>query len=214
MINKAFENQIKVICGQIENLPLEQRIEALNFVREQLHEVSPFKSEPADFVKWVKTGKVHANEYNPNRVARPEMELLFISIKEDGITMPIVAMENPDTGDMEIVDGFHRNQTISNRREITDRVFGYIPVALIKKDIDGRMASTIRHNRARGKHGVEPMAAIVAALVKQNWADAAIAEHLGMEAEEVLRLKQVEGIASIMANKNYDRAWEVENDDR
>lgn len=207
MVNKDFETRIKEICEQIELLPLDGRIEALNYVRQKLHEVSPFKNEPCDLVRWIKAGRIKANEYNPNRVARPEMELLFVSMREDGITMATVGMENGDG--FEIVDGFHRKETITGRREIADRVFGYVPVSTIEKPVDQRMASTIRHNRARGKHGVEPMAAIIAALVAKGWDDSRIAAHLGMETEEVLRLKQVEGIAAVMANKNYDRAWEV-----
>lgn len=203
-----IEDLTKELCAQIAALPLAEQVGALNAVRAALHDVSPFQSEPVDYVKWVAASDVEANEYNPNFVATPEFNLLYLSIKEDGITMPIVAMPNPDAPH-KIVDGFHRSRTIRERKDIAERTHGYMPVSLIEKPLAERMAATIRHNRARGEHQTELMGEIVASLTEEGKTHAEIAKALGMEPEEVLRLKQVKGVAEILANRQYDRAWEV-----
>lgn len=148
-----------------------------------------------------------ANDYNPNAVAPPEMRLLHDSIKEDGYTQPIVVYWDADQKRYIIVDGFHRHRVGKEYRDIRERCQGHLPVVVIDKPLEDRMASTIRHNRARGKHSVAGMTAIVVALVREGWTDAAIGQHLGMTAEEVLRLKQTSGLAEVFRHRSYSRSW-------
>jgi ParB-like chromosome segregation protein Spo0J len=176
-----------------------------------LHDVSPFKSQPVDCVLWVKSATVHANDYNPNSVAPPEMELLRVSIDADGYTQPIVTM--PDGAGYEVVDGFHRHRVGKEMPSIRDRVHGYLPVVRIRatqQAKEDRIASTIRHNRARGKHKVEAMSDIVVELKRRNWSDEKIAKNLGMDQDEILRLCQITGLAEIFADQQFSQAWEAE----
>lgn len=192
-------------------LPTEERVTAINELREAIHEVSPFKTEPVDFVKWVKNPLVHANDYNPNSVAPPEMELLRLSIASDGYTQPIVSM--PSDGAYEVIDGFHRHRVGKECADIQNRVYGYLPLVQIRssqQDKSDRMAATIRHNRARGEHRVDSMAEIVIELKRRFWSDAKIAKELGMEADEVLRLTQVTGLAGLFADREFSQAWEAD----
>lgn len=152
--------------------------------------------------------KIRANEYNPNAVAPPEMRLLYDSIKEDGYTMPIVCYYNVNDDMYEIVDGFHRYRIIKEHKDIYDRENGCLPVSVIDKPIDERMASTIRHNRARGSHDIDLMSNIVAELHKIGRSDAWLAKHLGMDAEEIVRLKQLTGLADLFKNNEFSRSWE------
>lgn len=152
----------------------------------------------------VPTGKVIANEYNPNRVAKPELDLLADSIEADGVTMPIVVYHDMEADRYIVVDGFHRYLLLRDRYQCPE-----IPVTVIDKPLDERMASTIRHNRARGKHRVDLMGELVKALAAQGWREDDIAKHLGMTYEEVLRLKQVVGVAKAIKYKDYGRAWEA-----
>jgi ParB-like chromosome segregation protein Spo0J len=152
--------------------------------------------------------KIRANEYNPNKVARPEMELLYQSIKEDGYTMPIVCYYHKEDDMYEIVDGFHRYTIILRHKDIFEREGGCLPVSVIDKPISERMASTIRHNRARGTHNIDLMSNIVAELVEMGKSDHWIAKHLGMDVDEILRLKQITGLAALFADKEFSRAWE------
>ena len=152
--------------------------------------------------------KIRANEYNPNKVARPEMELLYQSIKEDGYTMPIVCYYHEEDDMYEIVDGFHRYTIILRHKDICDREGGCLPVSVIDKPISERMASTIRHNRARGTHNIDLMSNIVAELVEMGKSDHWIAKHLGMDVDEILRLKQITGLAALFSDKEFSRAWE------
>jgi len=152
--------------------------------------------------------KIRANEYNPNKVARPEMVLLYQSIKEDGYTMPIVCYYHEEDDMYEIVDGFHRYTIILRHKDIYDREGGCLPVSVIDKPISERMASTIRHNRARGTHNIDLMSNIVAELVEMGKSDHWIAKHLGMDVDEILRLKQITGLAALFSDKEFSRAWE------
>jgi ParB-like chromosome segregation protein Spo0J len=163
---------------------------------------------PVYNVRRVPVEKIRANEYNPNKVARPEMELLYQSIKEDGYTMPIVCYYHEEDDMYEIVDGFHRYTIILRHKDIYDREGGCLPVSVIDKPISERMASTIRHNRARGTHNIDLMSNIVAELVEMGKSDAWIARHLGMDVDEILRLKQITGLAALFADKEFSRAWE------
>jgi len=188
-----------------------EKIEAINAIRLALHEHSPFRGEPVDCVLWVESDVVQANDYNPNAVAPPEMELLRLSIREDGYTQPIVAF--PEDGRYIVVDGFHRNRVGKECPDVKKRIKGYLPITIIRSDreeIDERIVSTIRHNRARGKHQVEGMSNIVLELSRRNWSDERIAKKLGMDADEVLRLKQITGLAELFADREFSEAWEAD----
>ncbi|MEG1232303.1 MAG: ParB/RepB/Spo0J family partition protein [Acinetobacter sp.] len=196
------------LINELNQLPLDEKINQINILREAIHNISPFKSEPVDFVKWVKGESVHANDYNPNSVAPPEMELLRVSINADGYTQPIVSMSDNDA--YEVIDGFHRNRCGKEYSEINARVHGYLPLVQIRstqEDKTDRMASTIRHNRARGKHRVESMSEIVIELKKRNWSDAKIAKNLGMDEDEILRLCQISGLQEVFSSDSFSQAW-------
>jgi ParB-like chromosome segregation protein Spo0J len=173
--------------------------------------MSPFKDQPVDVIQWVPAGSLQANDYNPNRVAPPEMQLLALSIREDGYTQPIVVW---DTGDhYEVIDGFHRNRVGREDPVIMERLQGFLPVVVAnanRVDRGDRIASTIRHNRARGKHQVGAMADIVIELKRRNWSDDKIGRHLGMEPDEVLRLSQITGLAEMFADREFSEAWEAD----
>ena len=191
----------------IENM--DEKINTLNEVRKILHEISPLKHHPVDFVSWQKSEDVEANEYNPNAVAPPEMKLLIRSIEEDGYTMPIVTFPDEDT--IRIVDGFHRRKAERTNASIHESTKGYIPVSTIrpeKRGMSDRMASTIRHNRARGTHSVDLMVNIVAELTEAGMGNDWIMKHVGMDADELLRLKQISGLAALFKDRTYSKAWE------
>jgi len=151
----------------------------------------------------VPVDQVIANNYNPNSVATPEMILLELSIWEDGYTMPIVCFFDKESNKYIIVDGFHRYTTLKRSKRIYDREGGCIPVVVIDKPIEDRMASTIRHNRARGSHSIDLMTNLVKELKESGMSDMWIAKHLGMDADEVLRLKQLTGLASLFEDKDF-----------
>lgn len=156
----------------------------------------------------VPIAKIQANSYNPNAVAPPEMKLLYQSIKEDGYTMPIVCYYLEDSDSYEIVDGFHRYQVMLKHRDIFERENGMMPVVVINKDISNRMASTIRHNRARGSHDIDLMVNIVSELAKSGMSDAWIMKHIGMDADELLRLKQISGLAELFKDVEFSKTCE------
>lgn len=164
---------------------------------------------PVYNVQRIPVEKIHANAYNPNHVAKPEMDLLYKSILEDGYTMPIVCYKINDD-EYEIVDGFHRYTTLKTHQDIYEREGGCLPVVVIDKDISNRMASTIRHNRARGSHSIELMSNIVAELVEAGMSDAWILKNIGMDPEELLRLKQITGLAALFKDREFSQAWETE----
>lgn len=197
----------------IDQMPLDEKVNAINEVKIALHQISPFKNEPVDCVLWAKKDSVVANDYNPNKVAPPEMELLELSIMHDGYTQPIVAWEkNAQT--LEVVDGFHRSRVGKESDAILSRVLGYLPVVKIRSEQQGkndRVASTIRHNRARGKHQIDAMSEIVCELKNRNWTNARIARELGMDEDEVLRLCQITGLEHLFSDKDFSMAWEAED---
>lgn len=199
------------VIEEIKSLDTEERIKAINELKTALKEISPFQNEPVDCVQWVKSDLVIANDYNPNTVAPPEMELLHTSIQEDGYTQPIVVYQHD--GIYEVVDGFHRNRVGKECKDIRERIHGYLPVTIIndeRHDKADRIASTIRHNRARGKHRVDAMSNIVLDLRKRNWSDKKIAKELGMDADEVLRLAQITGLAEMFSDREFSEAWECD----
>lgn len=157
----------------------------------------------------VPVDKIRANAWNPNHVATPEMKLLYDSIKEDGYTMPIVCYYIKEEDVYEIVDGFHRYTTMLQHKDIYERENGMLPVSVIDKPVTDRMASTIRHNRARGTHDIDLMSNIVSELVDSGMSDEWICKHLGMDFDEILRLKQISGLASLFADKEFSKSWEV-----
>ncbi len=162
---------------------------------------------PVYNVQRIPIEKIQANAYNPNTVAPPEMNLLYKSILEDGYTMPIVCYYLKDEDKYEIVDGYHRYTIMKTHKDIYERECGCLPVVTIDKDISNRMASTIRHNRARGTHSIELMTNIVADLVESGMSDAWILKNIGMDAEELLRLKQISGLASLFKDKDFSKSW-------
>ena len=151
--------------------------------------------------------KIKANNYNPNSVAPPEMKLLYESIKSDGYTMPIVCYYDKMNDNYIIVDGFHRYRIMLEHSDIYEREGGLMPVSVIDKPIEQRMASTIRHNRARGSHNVELMSNIVKELHELGRSDAWISKHLGMDRDEILRLKQITGLAALFKDVKFGKAW-------
>ena len=207
-----MKKQIQELIEQIKILPEEEKIKVLNQIKLKLHKISPFKEEPVDCVLWVKNDKVFANDYNPNNVAPPEMELLRTSIMSDGFTQPIVSF--PENSHYTVIDGFHRNRVGKELKEVKEKVKGYLPITIIRptqEDRGDRIASTIRHNRARGKHRIDSMSEIVLELKRRNWSDKKIAKNLGMDADEILRLAQITGIKEMFSDKEFTLAWEVES---
>jgi len=215
LIAQSVVDRCKEAIEDLKDCSAEDRIDALNAIRQTLHEVSPFKSEPVDCVLWVKAEDVEANDYNPNNVAPPEMDLLEKSIEQDGFTQPIVTWVEDDDR-REVVDGFHRNLVAQDEtRSVRERLKGYVPVTTAnadRTDRGDRMAATIRHNRARGQHQVGDISDIVVELKKRNWSDEKIADELGMDPDEVLRLKQVRGLAAAFENEDFSTAWEAVTD--
>ena len=202
----------------MQGLPESDLVQIINGIRSALHQYSPFKTEPVDCVLWVPNTKVEANDYNPNSVAPPEMKLLERSISEDGYTQPIVAWETEERN-YTVVDGFHRHRVGKECKAVANRVHGYLPLAVInsdRTDRGDRIASTIRHNRARGKHKVEAMSDIVIELKRRNWTDDKIGRELGMDPDEVLRLTQITGLAEMFKDRAFSEAWEsaaIDEDD-
>jgi ParB-like chromosome segregation protein Spo0J len=171
-----------------------------------------FKS-PVYNVKAVPIDKVKSNEYNPNAVAPPEMALLETSIWEDGYTQPVVTVYDSENDLYIVVDGFHRYLTIKNSKRIYDREQGMLPVVVLDKALGDRMASTIRHNRARGSHNIDLMSNIVSELVEMGKGDAWICKHIGMSPDELLRMKQITGVAALFDNRDFSDSWEAETGD-
>lgn len=202
---------IKSIVKKVKNIKnLGEKIEYINKIKEELHELSPFKNEPVDLVLWVNDKTVLANDYNPNSVATPEMELLKISIENDGFTQPIVTY--PEDNNKIVVDGFHRNRVGKEYETVKKRLLGYLPVTIIRhsqSDRSNRIASTIRHNRARGKHKVDGMSDIVLELKRRNWSNKKIGKQLGMDCDEVLRLTQISGLVDMFKDKDFSQSWDA-----
>jgi ParB-like chromosome segregation protein Spo0J len=161
---------------------------------------------PVSNVRWVPIEKVHANDYNPNSVALNELRLLYVSIRHDGYTMPIVTVHDPKRDRYIIVDGFHRYMIMKRYRDIYELNQGHIPVVVIDKDVNDRMASTIRHNRARGKHAIAGMSQLIFEMLANGWTDARVCDELGLEKEEFIRLKHITGYAKFFEHGKYSQA--------
>lgn len=213
IIDKGILHDAEAVFSRLAKLDLHNRVVTLNALRLALHRHSPFSSEPVDCIQWIRSKDIAANDYNPNTVAPPEMQLLAHSILQDGYTQPIVAWMNQGT--YEVVDGFHRNRVGKENKEVKARVHGYLPVTIANQDrLDrgDRMAATIRHNRARGKHRVEGMSDIVVELKRRNWSDERISRELGMDQDEILRLCQITGLAELFSDSAFSKSWDVEGE--
>lgn len=195
----------------LQSLPEEDRIGAINAFRLAIHQNSPFREQPIDCVLWVKQDDITANDYNPNNVAPPEKRLLSKSLELDGFTQPIVVTQNASRH-YEIVDGFHRHEIGTNRASLKRQLKGFLPVTCLRQDRQdkhNRMAATIRHNRARGRHQINAISEIIRELVQLGWNDEKIGKELGMDSDEVLRLKQINGLLELFADRRYSEAWTV-----
>jgi ParB-like chromosome segregation protein Spo0J len=211
LLASALVDSAAALFERLGDIPEDERIEVINEIRLALREHSPMKAEPVDCVLWVPAGQVGGNDYNPNVVAPPEMRLLTRSIQSDGFTQPIVAW--PVEGGFEVVDGFHRHRVGKENKQVRARVRGHLPLAVINGDrgaLEDRQAATIRHNRARGVHTVDGMSDIVTDLHRRGKGDEWIAAELGMEADEVLRLRQTAGLAELFADEEFSEAWEAD----
>lgn len=183
-----IKTQIK---KELENS--KNKLEYLNELRGYIHSISPNNEQPVDFVRWIPIEMIEPNDYNPNSVARKEMSLLYTSIYNDGYTQPTVTIWDEEKEKYIIVDGFHRYYVCKSNKDILERNNGCLPIVVINKSINERMASTVRHNRARGKHSVTGMSSMVFDLLDNGWKDEDICNQLGLEAEELLKLKHITG---------------------
>lgn len=201
-------SQSVTLFEQLAQFNDDDRMEAINQIRQALHDQSPMKENPVDCVLWVKQEDIHANSYNPNAVHPPEMALLERSITEDGYTQPVVTWQENEK-DYEIIDGYHRS-LIGRSTVMYGRVQGRLPITVAnhnRTSLPDRMASTIRHNRARGEHSIELMQGIVAELVESGMSDRWIMQNVGMDVDELLRLKQLTGLAALFKDKEFSRSW-------
>tara|TARA_B110000259_G_scaffold188091_1_gene244910 strand:+ start:9206 stop:9871 length:666 start_codon:yes stop_codon:yes gene_type:complete len=189
----------------------EDQISIIEEIKELLHDLSPLKEQPVNRIRWVLIDEVCPNDYNPNSVAKKEMGLLYTSIKHDGYTQPIVTIQDQKTGKYVIIDGFHRYYTAKTNADILERNKGYLPIVVLEKDINDRMASTVRHNRARGMHSIAGMSSMVFTMLENGWSDKEICNELGMGVEELVKLKHITGFSKLFADAEYNKAWESAN---
>ena len=201
----------EAIQTYLSSVPGEKIQEEINALKTAANAFSDKKHNPVDNVIWVNYNMVEANDYNPNAVARREMRLLYTSIKHDGYTQPIVTIWDAEKQKYVIVDGFHRYASMVYNQDLRELNNSMVPIVVLDKDINDRMASTIRHNRARGKHSVDGMSNIVLKMLKNGWDDAEICNELGLETEELIRLKYVSGFAKLYEDKEFSQAWETTN---
>lgn len=189
-----------------QKMDMADKVDIYNEATELLKEMLEM-DHPVLGVKLVRSEEMDSNDYNPNKVARPEMKLLQLSMVKDGVTMPVVAAKN-DKGRYTIVDGFHRVQVIKYFSPLQTSTHGYVPTVELNKDVAERIAATVRHNMARGSHQTGLSARLVGLLKKHNWPDIKIGDELGMDDDEVLRLKQLTGLAEAFEDKEFSQAWE------
>jgi ParB-like chromosome segregation protein Spo0J len=194
-----------MIAGMLESKDTDQTVALINDLRAFIHELSPMNDEPGDFIRWVKVEKVSPNDYNPNSTAGKEMSLLYISIKEDGVTMPVVTIQDGDG--FTIVDGFHRYFTCKTMEDLKKRMNGYLPITVINKSLEERIAATVRHNRARGSHSVQGMSNLVFKMLKEGVSDEQICNKLGLDATELIKLKHITGYSKLYEDAEYGKAW-------
>jgi ParB-like chromosome segregation protein Spo0J len=200
----SYLDDIKLAFEKAEN-----KIEFINQLKEFIHKECPAIKQPIDLVRWIPIEKVQPNDYNPNSVAKIEMGLLYKSIKHDGYTQPVVTIYDKEIDKYIIVDGFHRYFTCKTNKDIFEINKGHLPCVVIEKDINERMAATVRHNRARGEHSVKGMSNMVFEMLQNGWKDEEICNHLGMEPEEILKLKHITGFSKLFKDVEYNKAWQV-----
>ena len=169
------------------------------------------EDHPINKVHWITIEQIQANNYNPNSVASTEMKLLYVSIREDGYTQPIVTIYDEQIDKYIIIDGFHRYFVAKKNKDILESTEGKLPIVVLDKTINERMASTVRHNRARGSHSIKGMSNMVFEMLENGWDDAMICNHLGMEADEIVRLKHITGFSKLFANTEYSKSWQTKN---
>ena len=186
MSSEELTTAVAAIKAAVAAAQPQDKLGVIEMLRGCLHELSPQVGQPIDRVRWVPAEMVEPNDYNPNAVAKKEMGLLYVSINQDGFTQPIVTIWDPEKHKYVIVDGFHRYFVGSTQADIRQRLSGYLPVVVIDKPINDRMASTVRHNRARGEHSVGGMGKLVFEMLHNGWDDAEVCNHLGLEPEELL----------------------------
>lgn len=212
MKSKMLQEKLNNVKASLRELfeTAEDKVEALELIRGVIHhQFSPLNSQPVDYVRWVEVDKISPNDYNPNSVAKVEMGLLYKSIKHDGYTQPIVTIYDPENDKYIIVDGFHRYFTCKMNKDIMERNNGRLPIVVIQKDINERMAATVRHNRARGSHSVTGMSSMVFKMLENGWEDQEICNHLGMEPEELLKLKHITGFSKLFKDAEYQNSWQT-----
>ena len=197
-----------MIENVLTEMSFDEKVAVFNQITNELYEWLGV-NHPALNVQLVQANKVIGNDYNPNKVAPPEMKLLKLSIKKDGVTMPVVVCDTPENKEhpFTVVDGFHRTTVIQKDKEVNESLHGYVPVSRLNKKLEDRITSTVRHNMARGTHQVELSAKLVTMLKKHNWTNERIGIELGMDADEVLRLKQITGLAEAFKNENFSKSW-------
>lgn len=201
---------ITQILEQNKDASLQERVEIYNRITAQLYDFLGLK-HPVLNVQLVPIARVEGNEYNPNKVAPPEMKLLELSVKKDGLTMPVVVASEKKNENWVIVDGFHRTAVCRDTQEIKDSLEGYLPVTILEKSLENRVAATVRHNIARGTHQVELSAKLVAFLKRNDWSNKRIGEELGMDPDEVLRLRQITGLAEAFQDQEFSKSWEIKH---
>ena len=211
----TIETIISVLKEYLAKLNDEQKIEALNKIKISLHQISPFKNEPTDCVLWIKQQQVIANDYNPNVMSPTEKRLLETSLVKDGYTQPVVVLPIQQSknkpSQWQVVDAYHR-YLLSKKNSLNKRINGYLPITILDVEshtMADQMAATIRHNRARGQHQVAAMSDIVRDLSRLGWNDQKIGDELGMSQDEVLRLKQISGLAELFSEHDFSEAWTV-----
>jgi len=212
MNQQDYTTQLAILKRAFANLygSVDDKVKFVNDMRGFIsQEMSPVKNQPVDFVMWVPIDMVEPNDYNPNSVAKVEMKLLYTSILYDGYTQPVVTIWDPNRKKFIIVDGFHRYFICNTNMDIYEKNNGLLPIVVLKKDINDRMASTVRHNRARGKHSVQGMSHMVFKMLNNGWSDTEICNQLGMEAEELLKLKHITGFSKLFENAEYRKSWET-----
>ena len=193
------------------NFTDEEKIVFFEEIKELIHNNSPLKEQPVNRIKWVDVNKVSPNDYNPNSVAKKEMGLLYTSILHDGYTQPVVTIYDEVKDKYIIIDGFHRYFTCKTNKDILDRNKGRLPIVVLNKDINDRMASTVRHNRARGMHSVTGMSSMVFNMLENGWEDVDICNELGMSVEELIKLKHITGFSKLFEDKEYSKSWQTKN---
>lgn len=203
----SWEDTLRTLKAQVAKESFDDRVRAYNAMVAAAAELVGLP-HPVLAPQLVPIESVVGNTYNPNRVATPEMRLLEFSIRKDGLTMPVVVAKDPEDGKRVVVDGFHRTTVVKTCSDIRDSLAGYLPVTSLDRSIEDRITSTVRHNMARGSHQVELTAKLVIALKKNNWSNERIGAELGMDPDEVLRLRQVTGLAEAFADQEFSKAWE------